>query len=251
MTVSYIIGHRGNLPQRVRNLGIVLNWLKNFKYEVILVEQDSVPKVKYLSEKFNIKYFFAKNEGIYNRSWGLNIGYRNATGDIIVCADNDMVMFPKELQDSLLQCTNEEYKCVSPFQYLFDLSNEQTENIVKTNAFGHTGSYRHGTNLCSGIVAFTRNCFEEMGGWDERLRGWGGEDDAVLIKLNRLGIKHKFIPYNCYHFFHERTKYDTHLHENYNNNLNILNELNTLDATILKEQTSESFKTCGDINKYS
>ena len=47
-----------------------------------------------------------------------------------------------------------------------------------------------------------REAFEIVGGWDERFRGWGGEDAAALRAMDTLYAPHKTLPGQVLHVWH-------------------------------------------------
>jgi glycosyltransferase involved in cell wall biosynthesis len=242
MNISYIIGHRGNVPERIRNLRIVLDWLKSYNFEVIIVEQDDAPKIKELICTYGYKYIFAFNPGLYNRSWGMNIGIRNSKHEVIVCADNDMILESSAMEVCYNLC--EEYDVVNPFRGTHDLNEYQTNMIFK-EAPRLVGE-RVGMNICSGIFFTKRQCLFDVGLWDERFRGWGGEDDAMTMKFRLTGKKIIEKQYVCYHLFHSRTKADTNCGQHYENNKKILSSYSS--ASI--EEHIKRIDTCGLLNKY-
>jgi hypothetical protein len=47
-----------------------------------------------------------------------------------------------------------------------------------------------------------REAFEIVGGWDERFRGWGGEDHAAMRAMDTLYGLHKTLPGHVLHVWH-------------------------------------------------
>lgn len=47
-----------------------------------------------------------------------------------------------------------------------------------------------------------REGFEEVGGWDQRFRGWGGEDVAAMRATDTLYWRHSTIPASVFHLWH-------------------------------------------------
>ena len=54
----------------------------------------------------------------------------------------------------------------------------------------------------AGIQIVPREAFEEVGGWDERFRGWGGEDHAAMEATDTLYWPHKTLPGQFLHVWH-------------------------------------------------
>ena len=66
---------------------------------------------------------------------------------------------------------------------------------------GHVGS-QHGHWYGAGIQIMPREAFEEVGWWDERFRGWGGEDHAAMRAMDTLYWRHKTMPGQFLHIWH-------------------------------------------------
>jgi len=47
-----------------------------------------------------------------------------------------------------------------------------------------------------------REGFQTVGGWDERFRGWGGEDHAAMAAMDTLYGPHKTLPSSVTHIWH-------------------------------------------------
>lgn len=52
------------------------------------------------------------------------------------------------------------------------------------------------------IQIMPREAFEQVGGWDERFRGWGGEDHAAMRAMDTLYTLHKTLPGQVLHVWH-------------------------------------------------
>ncbi len=104
---SYIITHRENNVTRRNNLNFVLKWITSIEndIEIILVEQDSERKIDQRTLPPNCKYVFAYNKDLFNKSWGLNVGFRNSTGKAIAIADNDVIIDRDIIEDCFIACS--------------------------------------------------------------------------------------------------------------------------------------------------
>lgn len=218
MRFSYIIGYRYS-EDRLRNLKFVLNWLKNFDCEVIIVESDVESKIEHLSG-FDFKHIFTKNNYPYNRSWTYNVGWKYATTDKLVFGDADLIV----MNDSLLQSVKllDEYDCVNPYSSVQDLDEMETVRLLEKADLSILTQIdkpgRTGTNMCGGLVLFSREGFEKIGGWNEEFWGWGAEDDFMTIKVEFF-LKYLNRDGKCYHMNHEKAAIDRNL---YYRNLQIL-----------------------------
>jgi glycosyltransferase involved in cell wall biosynthesis len=259
MDLSYIICHKGNLPERIKNLEVVLEWLTNFDIEVIVVEEDDSPKSKDMIQSKNYKYVFVENKGVFNRSWGFNVGVKHSTRNIVVCADNDMII-SRELFNICYKRCQEGLHAVSPFVNVIDLTEEETNNFIKainedrskvlSDPVQRT-NFRNGImNLCSGIVFFRKDGLKEIGMWEEIFRGWGGEDNAMSIKFQKLRKPTEILKGKCFHLFHNRTTYDTNKHELYRLNKSRLHEMANMNIGQLGIHIQNNLKDFGYEEKY-
>jgi len=61
---------------------------------------------------------------------------------------------------------------------------------------------RYGHWWGAGIQICPREAFEKVGGWDERFRGWGGEDHSAMQAMDTLYWRHKTLPGQHLHVWH-------------------------------------------------
>lgn len=200
LNTSYIITWReSGDPLRRANLVAVLTWLRGFALaEVVLVEQDVAPTLGDLPEAAahpQLRRVFAYNPGPFNKSWGFNIGLRASRGSVVVFGDADVVC--RELPQAVSAC-QAGAAAVRPFTGLRDLDSERSnwlrEDLSCLSDPSFPGQATQRSELgehapyCSGIVVMQRALALRVGGWDERFLGWGGEDDAMTVKLQRAGV---------------------------------------------------------------
>ncbi|MCA9194412.1 MAG: hypothetical protein KDB03_21730 [Planctomycetales bacterium] len=78
-----------------------------------------------------------------------------------------------------------------------------------------TGRERSGEFVCfcGGLFMMRRNVYADLGGSDERFIGWGGEDDAMTIKLRRLVASPRTLTQSsAFHLWHERSHESRYQH---------------------------------------
>jgi hypothetical protein len=259
MKYSYIITHRSASQYRHRNLLAVIEWLKDFKdIEIIVVEQDSVPKIKNeLPEHVN--YIFAYNAGLFCKAWGFNIGANASTGQILIFSDNDIILNKNNFLDFLQKSKTSTFCTPHKFFYV-KLSEAETSsmlnnlNDIKMPA-GKSVPRMLGI-ITGGIFSITRNAYFEIGGSDENFRGWGGEDTALREKLFRFKIKILILEYTAYHLYHEDTGgtvegvYTEYTTKNYKNNLELLRTKYQKAVTDDMMRYIKQAGTLGNLNKF-
>jgi N-terminal domain of galactosyltransferase len=257
---SYIITFReSGDPARRANLEAVLRWLETLQLaEVIVVEQDVAPTLGTLRQFNGLRSVFAYNPGPFNKSWGFNIGVRHSTGSLLAFGDADIVCgsFPDAVASS-----RSGVMVLRPFRDMNDLD-EATSALLRDDPrrmyesnfhkgpVDRTGLREH-LPICGGLVIFHRQLLMLLGGWDERFLGWGGEDDAMDIKVRRAGV-----PFGVrdtadgFHMFHERsnTTPDQMLH--HQDNLDMLRQLQILPDAALKRLSEVSWFLAGNVDRH-
>ena len=252
MDYSYVITYRENNHTRKENLKFILRWVLSMEIdlEIILVEQDTTQKVDTTSLPSNCKLIFVRNDGLFNRAWGLNVGFRHASGKAIAFGDNDLVVDREILMDSFTLCSDEsDYDAIKPFNTVIDMTEKDSKTVLRSkqplDSLKFQGKkVRIGVSFCSGLVVFRRKAYEKLGGYDERFVGWGGEDDAMSRFKIPLLKKAFFVEAEAYHLWHERSKDDSYLQPNYLNNLKLLMEYQNYskdDTLKLCEKSSKAF----------
>jgi hypothetical protein len=183
-------------PARRANLGAVLAWLKPQPLaEVILVEQDVAPTLGDLPSFPTLRSLFVYNPGKFNKSWGFNVGVRASTGSALAFGDADLLT---QALPAAVAAVRSGAPVVRAFSRVIDLDEAQSDMLradlsrLADPSFGAAGRDRRQSGeippLCGGLVLIQRQVLAKLGGWDERFLGWGGEDDAMDIKVHRAGL---------------------------------------------------------------
>lgn len=245
---TYIIGYRHS-NERIVNLKRVLDWITRFSgAEVILVEQDTSPKIPTFS-LFGFKYIFTKSDMPYNRSWAFNVGLKASTTEIVVFGDSDLIMNPNDFINSLNLLN--QFDCVSPYTSVLDLdqveSNLSFDKISSISRPGRGETDNQKINLCGGIVLYRKEAAFRIGGWNERFIGWGGEDNYQEFKTKNL-LTWTENKSRCYHLWHSRTPPDARL---YSRTMELLNKLISMPMNDVLKVINNDIPKIGAKNKYS
>jgi len=76
------------------------------------------------------------------------------------------------------------------------------ETLLNTEIFNGVSGSSCGHRYGALIQIMPREAFEEIGGWDTRFRGWGGEDYAAMRAVDTLYWPHKTLPIQVFHIWH-------------------------------------------------
>jgi glycosyltransferase involved in cell wall biosynthesis len=140
----------------------------------------------------------------FSKSKAVNHAASQATRDIFVIADSDIILDPSLIFQSIKLL--ETYPWVIPYRRVYNLDTASTQELLKHESgwpipFVYTGKQRPQMGW-GGINILQRHQFERVGGFDERFRGWGGEDDAFAFSLNHLyGQPHR-LDATIFHLWH-------------------------------------------------
>lgn len=244
---TYAIGWRHH-RDRQSNLRRVLSWLSLFpELDVLVVEQDDRSR---FSPPPGVRHVFARSLEPYNRSWGFNVAYRESDSPFIVFGDSDILMQVGEFKKSLEFA--ESLDVVSPYSVVIDLEERESsmslDDMASISRPGRGETDRQKINLCGGVVVFSRDALERVGGWDEDFFGWGGEDDMMTFKVEAAGLRTAAMPFRCYHLWHHRGSPDP---VGYERTLRTLRSKILMGGASVLDLASKSFVSCGDKGRFA
>jgi hypothetical protein len=258
---SYILTYRdADGPARRKNLFAVLSWLACYPlFDVVLVEQDSAPRLDTTLPHPRCTHVFAYNPGPFNKSWGLNVGFRYTSRPFLAFGDADVIV-GDALTESL-GYLERGYQTVKPYKRLIDLTEQESQRVI-AGEFDYVPDRdpaepndREGLGefivFAGGVFVIARSAFVHIGAWDERFRGWGGEDDAMSYKLERArisGIELDRRP--AVHLHHARSNAAMQAHPDYANNLAVVADYRRLSDEELRRFSEIQIQIVGRREKY-
>jgi len=259
MNLSVITTFRASDQHRLENLYAVERQYYEFfpDCEMIIVEQSRESGLDRGRFSGDPDHIVVDNPGPFNKAWGLNVGYRVSRGQVLVMTDSDMLIERTDIERAIL-AAQKSIDLVRPFQKLIDLSEIQTQHYFQSGQLpGHPGpgegynrAYR-GEQLClaGGVFVTTRAFYERVGGFDERFCGWGGEDDAFSIKVQRMTNRSVVARHaTAWHLWHPRAN---HLEDStYHRNVTLLRQYQNSEGAEIRARCREMDHDLGRLNKF-
>jgi predicted glycosyltransferase involved in capsule biosynthesis len=239
--ISVVIPFSKASEERKRNLFYAISYYKkNLPNAFIIVaEQDSDTDFESISDKVDSHIKVDTNGDLFNRSLLLNKGFNssqtNFCSDYIIFADGDCL-----IEESILKNIENYYQYFDKYftipynDKIFYLSKEETEKVIYNNE-GNTGdnitrNLEYVTAGSGGTIILSAKNYYRVGGFDERFKGWGVEDNAFHNKCLSLGLSIYRLEGELVHLNHSSSLRNM---KNYENNVKIYNE--TMNSNNIKE----------------
>jgi GT2 family glycosyltransferase len=145
----------------------------------------------------------------FSRGRAINTGAKKATRDILVLLDADIIFDENVINNAIKLLENSSW--VIPFTQYCTITAPDSERILKQKpdvilettkpfkacVFNHT---------LGAINIIRRADFLKIGGFDERLLGWGFDDNVFAHKADVLLGKHTRLEGNIYHLYHSANR---------------------------------------------
>jgi predicted glycosyltransferase involved in capsule biosynthesis len=184
------------VPYRNRPLHLkcLLEWfviasLANARIELVIIEYSLRPSMRPVARP-NIRYVHVEGNGVFNKARLLNMAFKISKGKIVVAYDVDLV--PADLSFDLHLSFVEKsetllfsgYRLNYPEEYLSpaDITTAKyLSAVAKENCSEKFLKMQLVDGQRFGVLPFfNRRRVMEIGGWDERFEGWGGEDQDFI-----------------------------------------------------------------------
>ena len=260
MRVSLIISTY-NWPE---SLILVLKSIENqtiFPEEVVIADDGSTVETKEIIAKFqkdsdlNIIHSWQEDNG-FRVAKSRNKAIAKSCADYIILIDGDIILHPKFVQDHvnnakvgyfmqgsrvlLSQDITEQIIISNRISFsFFSKGMKGRKNSIHSNflskIFSTKKNYLRGIKTCN--IAFFRQDFINVNGFNNEFEGWGREDSEFVVRLFNTGINRKSLRFNAiqYHLWHQDID---RKHLDYNNQL-------------LQNSIKQKLKVCKKgINKY-
>lgn len=188
-TVSFIIAFEGT--QRIEHLVWTVRSIlaqRHLSVECIVIDQSSRSLCQGRLPN-GVQYFHRpRPAGVdgWRKSWAFNQGAREASADLLVFHDGDIVC-PADYAATLVHRIGD-HGAASIQRFLFNMGKQDTLGLFEANKFPATFyPDRVRQNWEGGTIAVMRDRFFEIGGFDEAFVGWGGEDNEFFDRCGAIG----------------------------------------------------------------
>jgi glycosyltransferase involved in cell wall biosynthesis len=161
------------------------------KFEVVIVDDGSTENIELFIKKFNIPFNlkFIKNNQNRGRAVARNIGINNASSDLIIFLDSDMIAVP-ELVEKHIEYHKKNENAVgigniitSPTVNPTALSKYYDIKGVHKCKAGDRIPYRY---FVSGNSSVRKKVLLDVGLFDENFVAYGGEDLELAYRLHKI-----------------------------------------------------------------
>jgi len=157
----------------------------------------------------------APDDGVdpFNKPMAVNKAARQATGDMFAILDADTWIDPAAMTRAFM-LIEKGIPWVIPAGFAIRLKREVSERIMALDPTGPLPaiSSRFGENagrvpVVGFLWVMPRAGFEAVGGMDERIRGWGGEDTSFTAAMDVVWGRHrKLHTHTLMSLWHERPR---------------------------------------------
>lgn len=179
--------------------------------QIIIVEQDSKPTVDWInklkvSNNIEIDYLFIKNDKIFNKGLGYNVGAKNAKYDTLIFHDGDII--PRKDSYSFISKLDEGYDMVKPYTIIkkvneyYSMSNFSRIDAMSVPTIDRR-DYGHKDVVSGGIFFIKKDTYMKLKGFEEKCYGYGYEDSIFDLKIKRFNQNVYYCDgYECLHLYH-------------------------------------------------
>lgn len=210
MKIAFAILTWGESTERKENFKFSLFQLK--KLVSFLTEKGlecSIYPYCFGREKIENSFHINLKELNYHRSFKINYVLKSIIADeiqpdIFCCLDSDIFILEQDYEKFLNYINNTNFKNTFLTAKWYDSFSREDFNF---NDYTYSSNIRVETIRSSDASGFFLVDFEILkfiGGYDERFTVWGGEDNDIAKRLQKIGIKQEYMNFFFMHLKHER-----------------------------------------------
>jgi predicted glycosyltransferase involved in capsule biosynthesis len=238
--ITFIIHLRKDTEERAKNVDIVITYYKSIlpTCKFIVVEDDKIQNFEYLKDDESIQYIHFYNEGQHNKCKGYNIGLRSCTADIVCFLDIDCIISKQNIEKTINTLEDTGGICIgyngTAIYFNYTVKSKITnvteslydflESFIDTTNIqtGYTNEHYHvaNTKAVGGVLFGKRQTFIDIGGFNPNFKGWGYEDNEIIIRANKLGVTPFYINTDKPYLLHlphisEKLKNKENIHDSF------------------------------------
>lgn len=141
----------------------------------------------------------------FSRSAAINAAAKIASRDIFLISDADIIFDPGDLIECIKLLSY--YAWVIPYSECHMLTEQRTNLLLQEDCRIEMNKTNHEienikNSSYGGICIVPRLYFENIGGFDEKFKDWGGEDDAFQLAMDTMCGPHHRINTRVWHLWH-------------------------------------------------
>lgn len=184
----------------------------------------------------------------FNRAAARNSLAKQAKGGVLVFLDADSVVPAAQLQQAVAQATSRGWAL--PYDHYYNLTNKGSARLYGVYTGTPTAfppdeiehvfpSAQDPEPAVGGCVVVTKVIFDRVHGYDERFKGWGEEDRAFVLALEKLSAPMLRIPGPLYHCWHPAPEEDRFGQPHFQMNRQLCNRYREADQRAMGVLVSE------------
>jgi predicted glycosyltransferase involved in capsule biosynthesis len=211
--VTFLIPIRVDQKERLRNLDILLRYLRKYLDTNIIVGETDIRQYDNGAIK-NIRgihdYTFLLEETLYlNRMKAINKLACYALTSVIVIQDTDVLLSPEQYKEAADKILSLKYELVYPYDgNFYNVPNDVVERInrdlcVDFVDFSVCTNMRPEGNSVGGIIFWDKKKFIECGGCNENFISWGFDDTEMYERAVKLDVKIDRCKKGLFHLSHK------------------------------------------------
>lgn len=201
-----VIPVRIDQPKRLANLERNIAFLNaHLNVEICVIEQDSEPHVP-----SSLNPMFIRDGDTFHKSKLFNIAVQRSIRQVCFFLDVDILVDPeayKQAYDRLSSNTSDVCLLYTRNNPTYQYVDFEPTILAESSPMKWMGLLKESTGVLAscegGIVAFRRDKFQSIGGFNERFIGYGHEDSEIITRAKKFGLRYQELPFSIYHQTHD------------------------------------------------
>lgn len=217
--------------QRLRNLEILIGFLKNkIKTNILIIEEGYVSRI-HESIKKDVHFIFVpQKQDLFHRTKYINQMLSLTNTSFFACWDTDILISEKQLEESMHYLVQKEYDFVLPYNGLIrNVGTHLADIIHDYQCFSLLYSLKnmmtpfYGFHSVGGVYIVNVSKYKSIGGENEDFICWGPEDIERIKRAENFHLKTYRCKGEAFHLEHPRG-----INSKPHNEVNCINMGNTL-----------------------